>query len=1662
VKRAVLAALLLLGSVASAQQEKGLNNLANGFAVDKAYHLNDLDQISTFNGNLSINIPLGVRYPVSSGLSYQFVLNYGGNTWDYVGEYDYWTGIAGDDPTATYGVHEILVSHAEARAPSAGGVGHPGNAGMGWHLSLGSMETENVYVSPDGGRHEFYPFLHDSGAEDGTTGARYTRDGTYLRRKIVDGLIQIEFPDGSRHRFEPTGRRRLVAMLDSFGKQVTITYGRPVNCAPNDCVDDWTITDGPRVHTVDMRLLHGSLEGTSQSYEVVRKLVLQTAEGPAAYTFAYEGADSLVGISRRLADWQDCRYHPVVLVPLLASVTLPDGSKFEMTTDRGDAVADAVKGWKGKFSSPDGTGGGLASQECASPIEIATGFSGNIRALTRPTGATTTWDWQFYKFPELFYPVTEDCRDGVRCPKNHRTKRDAVGVKERVDTARGETVLTRKTYAHALAGETVTSTVSTYEPKPDGTFESVLIAENHYRVPSTVGSLDSEYGLPFTRNVSIGASDGGVLFLSTRLKSGDGAKLRETYVKYVDEMPSRIQDDPSSANRRVIEERVVDYGAGGAVTNDVITTSSDFDGLGHHRVVAVATASGIVPAVTRTVTTRYNQKDGDTDPDADYEGTQNGTFVEFDTDRNWVLNTYSSQTTTDGVSSLKTLFDFDRTTGFLERRRTLSAVGTSTAPTPSTNDVVGLFGHDAAGNVTSEKYYGRDDQEGESTTAHHLSTSEPLHTLALPAAPLTSLTHSYSSGVLATSKYSSLSYNFVNRTIDSKTGATLTSTDPAGVVTSFGYDWAGRLLLSAPTGGSATSFAFTPAKVVDEVFTNASVSVEQHDGDESKAVDVAAAVEYDQLGRVSRETRTMPDGTDSHRVTTYNGRGLVATVSEWGAVTKKTSFTYDSLGRVLTTTAPDTSVVELAYDGRSTARTTKVAACANTSSSTCDLTTASWSSGTAATTTETADSFGRLYQVVEPGGTTTTYGYDLGDRLVAVNMAGQARSFLYDGRGFLTAETHPESQTTEYTYDARGHVLSRTAAAGTSSAATVTFAYDAAERVLNVSDSTGILKVFTYDRSTSDKSRGKLATATRYNRGVAGSDVTVTETYHYAGDAAGRLSSKLTGFNLGGTRTFTDTYGYTPLGGLDSVTYPQCAGCGDLQQPSRTVTSRYTAGFLTGVDGYTAAGQALAYWPNGMLKQVSHADADGTQGPIDKHEISSTNGMARPLSITFSDFCTDLSVQELGSKSVTSGQSASLTVSAPGATSYQWYEVAADGTDQLLAGQTTNVVTVTVSSTRRFWVRAGNGSCTVDSNVATVTPTTCPLPNTTITMASTLIRNQSATASVAQPTGGATYVWTVTGGTITSGGTASSVTFTVACDAALVTAKVVVTPSCSSTSATGSKNANTSAASSIALSSDRSTIPQGASETITVDLTGTPPWKVTWSDGAPEWNGSATSFQRIVTPPGTITYTATATDKNLCPASDALPLTVTPPAPANLVAAAISGTQVRLDWTPAGFADSFEIERRAPGGAFVSHGSAAASPATLAAAANTAYLYRVRAVKAGTRSGWSNVDLATTVVFGADVVPRETVLTASHIAQLRTAVNAVRALWNSALAPAAFTDPTLEGVVAKAIHITELRNVLNDARAGLPLPAWAYSTPAPTAGQPFAAAHVNDLRGGVR
>ena len=97
---------------------------------------------------------------------------------------------------------------------------------------------------------------------------------------------------------------------------------------------------------------------------------------------------------------------------------------------------------------------------------------------------------------------------------------------------------------------------------------------------------------------------------------------------------------------------------------------------------------------------------------------------------------------------------------------------------------------------------------------------------------------------------------------------------------------------------------------------------------------------------------------------------------------------------------------------------------------------------------------------------------------------------------------------------------------------------------------------------------------------------------------------------------------------------------------------------------------------------------------------------------------------------------------------------------------------------------------------------------------------------------------------------------------------------------------------------------------------------------------------------------------------------------------------MNVSWSFSGITDSFDVYR---GGSKIGNATSTSYVDNTAAAA-TAYLYQVKAVKSGTSSSASAADLATTIMFIDDpVVPLVTEPAAVHLTQLRQAVNAVRA-----------------------------------------------------------------------
>ncbi|HLG17299.1 MAG TPA: fibronectin type III domain-containing protein [Blastocatellia bacterium] len=194
----------------------------------------------------------------------------------------------------------------------------------------------------------------------------------------------------------------------------------------------------------------------------------------------------------------------------------------------------------------------------------------------------------------------------------------------------------------------------------------------------------------------------------------------------------------------------------------------------------------------------------------------------------------------------------------------------------------------------------------------------------------------------------------------------------------------------------------------------------------------------------------------------------------------------------------------------------------------------------------------------------------------------------------------------------------------------------------------------------------------------------------------------------------------------------------------------------------------------------------------------------------------------------------------------------------------------------------------------------------------------------------------------------------------------------------------------------------------------------------------------------------------------------TPPSsPGNtLVATALTATSVRLDWAASPGADHYEVQRRAS----INSPWVPLSPNPTSntftdngAIAGTAYLYQVRAADAAGAcpSAFSNVDLATTIMFLDDPLAPGVTIKAQHLTDLRTAVNAVRATAN--LAPSSWTDPAPLGVTVKAAHINELRSNLDAALTALGFSTSGYSDPTLIPGSTIVkAVHVNDLRQRVK
>jgi RHS repeat-associated protein len=181
------------------------------------------------------------------------------------------------------------------------------------------------------------------------------------------------------------------------------------------------------------------------------------------------------------------------------------------------------------------------------------------------------------------------------------------------------------------------------------------------------------------------------------------------------------------------------------------------------------------------------------------------------------------------------------------------------------------------------------------------------------------------------------------------------------------------------------------------------------------------------------------------------------------------------------------------------------------------------------------DNLKRLIQIQQPVPTsgaarpTIGFGYDGLDQLIRVtDPRFLATTYTISGLGDTTSQVSPDTGTTGMTYDAAGNLKTRLDARGK----TITYSYDAANRLIKIDYPTGIDTVYTYGGATAPAgSRGRLTLIT---------DESGQTAYTYG--AFGRLAQKVQTVGTTTPKTFTVAYAYgttgPSTGQLTQLTYP--------------------------------------------------------------------------------------------------------------------------------------------------------------------------------------------------------------------------------------------------------------------------------------------------------------------------------------------------------------------------------------------------------------------------------------------------------------------------------------------------------------------------------------------
>lgn len=179
----------------------------------------------------------------------------------------------------------------------------------------------------------------------------------------------------------------------------------------------------------------------------------------------------------------------------------------------------------------------------------------------------------------------------------------------------------------------------------------------------------------------------------------------------------------------------------------------------------------------------------------------------------------------------------------------------------------------------------------------------------------------------------------------------------------------------------------------------------------------------------------------------------------------------------------------------------------------------------------------------------------------------------------------------------------------------------------------------------------------------------------------------------------------------------------------------------------------------------------------------------------------------------------------------------------------------------------------------------------------------------------------------------------------------------------------------------------------------------------------------------------------------------------SLKAAATASTSLSLTWTTSSFLSPrhYEVWRNSGNGFVLIGTPQTTSFVDSKAPARSALLYRVRAVMSDGSTTEFAFDFAHTHTL-TDPSLEGLPLRAVHLEELRAIADALGVI--AGVGKVTYTDLQLRGVVGKAVHILEVRDSINRIRAALKLAPWAFSPLSP--GAPITAAATLELRNALQ